>query len=719
MISPRSKKEYKYIINAHGGIITRNEGNVTKYMAIKIPTNVEIFTYANLGEILWSSCRKNYFICDNLDKVKSHNFTIETPIHKYKYISETQNKFPEIALSADTKTTLAFYSGIVHCIPKHRRTTKAMEVIYNIDALVKQNCDKTTIGRSRGVFKPKNEVNTKVYDTDKQYSTYYKTQLENKDTEDSVSNKCGPLLLSQAIKVIQAHCKTTYPKDWDTSTIQIYLSCCFGTIEIKQHNLLRDQFFKTSKEEYKKELAQLDITNELLPRDDEQMENYYKIQEGYYSLDMNSIINHNLYTTHLRDFDSSKTSEEETEDGNSYSYIYRGKQIILIVSKLEIPKYETQTFQYFGNIIHKAIYSLDTHLLSLDVDFDELPNKITIDLRHKTPSQDKIYDKLLQVAIESKLNSRIGYDIKLGANIYDIQVRLEHDTDSILKNKNYSDTKSVISKLVNRVSNHEINKQSIFTILDTYIIKLKVSDLNKDNDKLYEIMIAQVEATAQAAQAAKEAAALEAADTAAAHQRDLMNLVRKEAEAAEKAEAAREAAARERAQAREIEARETKERAQIRKKEAQETAQVIETLRKVRAAAAEREAEREAAEREAEREAIAREAAREAIAREAIAREAIAREANNKTGRRSFLSTGRTRVAPEDSEDLNTNKSQNRSRTMGQRLGSLFSRKSRKVAPQPVMAGIKTKFRRKHRRKHTRKIIRKTLKRHRRRHRKI
>jgi len=638
MLSPKSKsytvqpKEYKYIIQAHGAIITRNEGNVTKYMAIKIPENVEIFTYANLGEILWSSCTKNYFICDNLDKVKSYNFPIETPIHKYKYISETQNKFPEIALSADTKTTLAFYSGIVHCIPKHRRTTKAMEVIYNIDALVKQNCDKTTIGRSRGVFKTRSKDNTKVYDTEEQYSTHYKTQLENykydptiKDTEDNVSNKCGPLLLSQAIKVIQAHCKARYP-DCNTSTIQIYLSCCFGTMEIKTHNLLRDQFFITSKEEYKKELAKLDITDGLEPRDDEQMENYYKIKEGYYSLDMNSIINHNLYTTYLRDFDSSKTlaSEEETEDGNSYSYIYMGKQIILIVLKLGMPKYETQTHQHFRKITYDAIYRLHTHLNKLNVKFDELPNKITIDLRYDIPTKDKIYDKLLQVAKESKLNSQ---------------------------------------------------------------------------------MIGQVEA----------------AETAAANQRDLINSVRREAEAAERETAARETAAREaiqareaaarkkiqaieaavreKAQERETEAREAKERAQARKKAAQETAEIIEELRKVRKAATEREAEREAEAREAE----SREAEREAEAREAE------REVNNKTRRHPPLTPRRSRVAPEYSEDLNTNKSQNRSRTIVQRLGSLFSRKSRKVAPEPVIAGIKTKFKRKHRRRITRRHISKNI----------
>ncbi len=263
------KTEYKYIISAHGGIITSNKG--TKYMAIKIPTNVEIFTYTNLGEIVSTSCKKNYFICDNLDKVKLSAFMLETPIHKYSYKSDSQNIFPEVFLSPDTNITLAFYSGIVHCIPEHLRTTetKAMEVIYNMDALVKQDCDKTTIGRAHPLFGPKIEDYTKLkeYDTEKQYSTYYKEQLKDykydpniKDTEDNVSNKCGPLLLSQAIKVIQAHCKATYT-DCNTSTIQIYLSCCLSEKDIDKHYLSRDYFLRTNETEYKELLAKLDIEN--------------------------------------------------------------------------------------------------------------------------------------------------------------------------------------------------------------------------------------------------------------------------------------------------------------------------------------------------------------------------------------------------------------------------------------------------------------------------
>ena len=675
--SSAKKNEYKYIISAHGGIITSNKG--TKYMAIKIPTNVEIFTYSKLGEILSSSCKKNYFICDNLDKVKLSGFMLETPIHKYSYKSNSQNIFPEVFLSPDTNITLAFYSGIVHCIPEHLRTTKtkAMEVIYNIDALVKQDCDKTTIGRAHPLFGPKIEDYNKLneYDTEKQYSTYYKKQLKNykydpnsKDTEDSVSNKCGPLLLSQAIKVIQAHWNATYPEDLKTSTIQIYLSCCLSEKDIDKHYLLRDYFLGTNEEKYKELLAELDIENKKKKRNDEQMENYYNATKDYYSLDAKSIIDDSLYTTDLKNFDSSKNLEEE-EDGFSYSYMYLAKQIILIVSKpkLDAVKYTNETFHHYRKMLYSALGSLVTRFNELGIDFEEFPNKTPIDLRDKTPSETIIYEELLKVARKSELNSKLKYTID--AKKYTIEVHLEHDTYKYLKNGNYSSTESIISEQVNRVSNHKINKQSIFTILNTYTIKLKVSDLNLGNNELYDKMKAQVEAAAE--------------ETAAAEQRKLMQSVREEA-------------------------------AQATAREAEEAAQAEEAAAREAAQATAREAAQATA-REAEKA-----AAREAEAAEATAREAeAAREANNNTRGRHFFSRSRGKVAPEErsfvsprktrtalEKDLNKNQSQNSSRTIMQRLGSLFSRKSRKVAPEPSKqdkaGGFKTKFKRKRRRKQTR-----------------
>ena len=673
--SSAKKNEYKYIINSHGGIITSNEGNVKKYMAIKIPTNVEIFTYSNLGQTVWSGCAKNYFICDNLDKVTSHGFMVETPIHKYSYKSNSRNIFPEVFLSGDTKIPLGFYSGIVHCIPKHSRTTKTktktMEVIYNIDALVKQNCDKTTIGKAYKTFGPETEENTKLYNTEKQYSTYYKTQLKDyiydpksKDTKDTVSNKCGPLLLSQAIKVIQAHWKATYPEDLKTSTIQIYLSCCLGEKDIAKHYQQRDCFLTTNETKYKELLAELDIVNKHRERDDKQMENYYKIKEGYYSLDIKSLINNSLYTTDLEEFDSSKTSEEDKDDGFSYSYFFLAKQIILIVSKKDTVKYEEEAVMNYRKIIDDALGIVITDLNHWYIPLTDLPDIITIDSRTEIPTTENVYKKLLQVIINNGLNSKLKYT--LGSKKYTIEVHLEHDTDSNFKNETFSERESVILKQVDRVKRYKINGQSIFNIVKNYTIKLKLSDLKKDDNELYDKMIEQVKETAAAAEAAAEAEAAE--ETAAAQQRELMQSVRKEAA---------EAAAREAAEAAEAAAREASREAKARETAAREA--------------------RETAAREAE----AREA-REAEAREAEAREAEAREAEkNKTTRKQPIlgpTRTRVRVAPEP-DDIKPIKSKNRLRTVIQGLRSLFYRKSRKVVPEPSSkykaSGIKTKFKRK------------------------
>ena len=493
--------EYKYIIMSHGAIVTSNEGNITKYMTINIPKNVEIFTYSNLGETKVGSCQKNYFICDNLDKVKSYNFIIETPIHKYKYISGAKNIFPEVFLTPDTNIIIGFYSGIVHCIPKHRRTseTKAMEIIYNIDALVNEDCNENTIGKSYKTFKPASEDNIKSYDTDKQYSTYYKEQLKNPrgtDSEASVNNKCGPLLLSQAIKVIQAHCKAIYP-DCNTSTIQIYLSCCLGTMDIKAYYDYQDYFSKTNKEQIKEEFAEFDIGNGLEKRNAEEMEKYYKAMLDFYSLNIRSLINDKLYTTDLQDFDSAKILQEDTKNGYTYSYISSGKQFKLIVSpERKKPKYNSGTMRSISKIMIAAIISLRTRLKEWYIPYDDLPAVINIDSIDVEPNADNIYDKLLHFVIEKRLNSKLKYEGKFYNKECSIEFHLENNNYEKLKNETFSANISVINKQVESVMKFKINRQNIFKIVNNYIIKLNISDLIKDERVLYEIIIAQVKAEA-------------------------------------------------------------------------------------------------------------------------------------------------------------------------------------------------------------------------------
>ena len=510
--SSKASKEYKYIITSHGEILTNNEGAITKYMAINIPKNVEIFTYSNLGEVLVSNCLMNYFICDNLGKVKSHKFRIQTPIHKYIYIPGEKNIFPEVFLTPDTDSIIGFYSGIVHCIPKHLRPgeTKAMEVIYNMDALVKENCSKNTIGKSYKTFGPHSEDNIKLYDTDKQYSTYYKDQLNDykydpngTDTENSVSNKCGPLLLSQAIKVIQAHCEARYPEDSETSTIKIYLNCCLGTSDIKDHYSSQKYFFKTNKEQIIKELAKFDESNGLKERNDEEMEKYYKAMLEYYSLNIRSLINAELYATDLQDFDSTKIQEEDTKDGYTHTYIYRGIQIKFIIpSNIKIRKYRPKYGNHYQPILRKALDSIVSNLEEWNISINDLPYVINIDLRDIEPTEDDIYNKLLQVIISRKLKCKLNYDFKIDNEKYSVEFHLVYDSDRIVTT--LDNTEPFIIKLYEGLKDYISINKSIFKIVYNYTIELNISDLKRDNiEMLFRKILTQVGDKAK--RAAKEA----------------------------------------------------------------------------------------------------------------------------------------------------------------------------------------------------------------------
>jgi hypothetical protein len=216
--SEAEKKEYNYIIHSHGAIFTSIKENEKKYMAINIPENVELFTYATFGKIIATNCKKNYFICDNLEKVeakyKNALFKIEKPTHKYKYKEGTQNIFPEAMLIPDTGPILKFYSGIVHCIPRANRTStiKGIEIIHNMDANNAKDCADDSI---RKYYKYTDaEDKRKLYDTNTKYSEDYKelikTQGNKREAPLDTINKCGAILLSEAIKIIKAHCEKKY-----------------------------------------------------------------------------------------------------------------------------------------------------------------------------------------------------------------------------------------------------------------------------------------------------------------------------------------------------------------------------------------------------------------------------------------------------------------------------------------------------------------------------
>ena len=228
--SPRSPKSPKkqvatYIIDAHGTMLSSEFGDsdspiiTKKYHAITIPKNVELYTYNNLGKCVSPLGGEANIICDTFpNKYRLMLVKSTTPAFKFKYEHGTTNKFPELFLTPDKSKPVKFYSGITHCIPEQYRTSSSREkeIIYNIDAKNTKNCECSSVV-SNSDFSP--------YDCDKKYSTYYKEQLEGYKYDPSAPNinKCGPLLLSEALVIIQAHSKFFYGS---TCLIKVYILAC-------------------------------------------------------------------------------------------------------------------------------------------------------------------------------------------------------------------------------------------------------------------------------------------------------------------------------------------------------------------------------------------------------------------------------------------------------------------------------------------------------------
>jgi hypothetical protein len=223
---------YTYVINSHGEIVTTfdPDADVEELVVfpIHIPKNIEIMTYTSLGESYWEACTVINFQCN---KKKNLLLPIKTPIHKYK------KRFPEIKLTPDDPTSsddkipkLPFYSGIVHCIPEGREdSSKKKEIIHNMDADPLKDCgDDSIFPYYSRTTTP--SVKRPYYSTNK-YSEDYVKVLEKKngnfrDFPLHKIKKCGPLVLSEAIKIIIQHCRETYKEDYSKSIIQIHLTAC-------------------------------------------------------------------------------------------------------------------------------------------------------------------------------------------------------------------------------------------------------------------------------------------------------------------------------------------------------------------------------------------------------------------------------------------------------------------------------------------------------------
>ena len=704
--SAPEKKEYNYIITSHGAIFTSLKENDKKYMAINIPENVELFTYTTFGKVLASSCRKNYFICDNLEKFEAkYNdsiLKIEKPTHKYKYNKDTKNIFPEAMLTPDKRPILQFYSGIVHCIPRANRTNtiKGMEIIHNIDANNAKDCADDSI---RKYYKYTDaEDNQKLYDTNTKYSEDYKKliikQEKKREAPLNTINKCGAILLSEAIKIIQAHCEKNYGVN---NTIKIYLDFCLIETSIEEHVRGKNFYLKRNKDEVIEYLTQKNET--LTP---EQIDRVYYDYLDNYSLDTESIISNNLHATNLEEFDKNLDSDyvADIQDSFSYDYIYNTinfKLIFLKTSTHELNtaryhKYDIVNNDHYMDLIEGAIRKLLIYINSWNIDYSALPNNITIDVREfEQPTKDDIFKKLIHTLtlMVDKLQTTLKFNSK--KKTWQLVVNLLHDNYLENENKEYDNK---ILRVIERIF---IDIQTSYKNMLSKIVNfnLKLSVLKESEDELYKRMEQQIitqsylEKAKQAEAAAahdKELSDLAKQEEAAAHQKNLINLAREDAKKAEKAPA--EKAAQEKA-AQEKAAQEKAARKAARKATRKAAREAEEAARE-----AAREAEEQARKttREAEEEAKAARVAEEAV------KAVKAKRSLSKRLMSSFVRSSR-RVAPEP-ENMTTNNSQTNKLTTSQRFKSIFNPMSRRVAPAPhnaIASGIKTKFKRKHKRRIT------------------
>ena len=237
--SPKSPKSPKfktstatYVISAHGTMLTSMLGTpqTKKYHAINIPENVELYTMVDLGKCVADYSTQADFTCNLKKETQKETMKLSlSPAFKFIHEHGKTNKFPELFLTPDHTTPVPGYKGITHCIPEDYRTSasRGHEIIYNIDAKNTKHCICSSIV---------SKSTTKPYNCKKNYSDYYKTQLEGYKYDPNVSastsiNKCGPILMSEAVKIIQAHCNSYYEP---TCVIKIYVFACLDEIDLNK-----------------------------------------------------------------------------------------------------------------------------------------------------------------------------------------------------------------------------------------------------------------------------------------------------------------------------------------------------------------------------------------------------------------------------------------------------------------------------------------------------
>ena len=227
-------KEVTYIINAHGTMISktsrksrtltnsRSIGNLwrgdtehyeeTEYYAITIPEYVELYTFTNIGQAHTCSFTGDNYICGKqlIGEPKTFKY-INKPAFRYVHESGKPNKFPELFFAGEMNYDNIWYTGILHC---SSQSWRGKQIIYNIAARNTQGCSQESI-HSKG----------KPYNTIKNYDADYKKTLAGSLPLPNSINPCGPILLSEALQVIQQHSKRNCG---NTCLIKIYINTCLS-----------------------------------------------------------------------------------------------------------------------------------------------------------------------------------------------------------------------------------------------------------------------------------------------------------------------------------------------------------------------------------------------------------------------------------------------------------------------------------------------------------
>ena len=301
----------------------------TYYFAIDIPENIELYTYTNIGNILYTYCNKLNIddTCESRkEEIKNSTQTLfgtDVPIYKAIHETKQSNKFPEIFFTPDApEPYIDFYSGIIHCIPHDIRDAtnlKAKEIIYSIDAKNEKNCTCKEI--------PIHKVKKETYDCDKKYSKYYNEQLEKFVYDPQIpETKCGPILLSEAIKLIKEDCLRRYNKP--DSIIKIYIQSCLDIKKINNYIQDKIDIRNTVQELY--EFKQYKIH-----KDKADVLNYDVFRYIYLNKTFDIITNEYLDNTIYKDI-------LETEDN-------------LKASETKKQKLQVKIQYYLGNAINKCI----------------------------------------------------------------------------------------------------------------------------------------------------------------------------------------------------------------------------------------------------------------------------------------------------------------------------------------------------------------------------